>query len=408
MNKPNIVLRAPVFSQSGYGAHSRDIAISLWNSQKFNIAILPTQWGGSTNTADTIPVKDKEVLLFMCNNVIHKYVPFIFVHVGIPSEFTKVGNLNVGITAGLESNKIPKEWVDKCNLMDLVIVPSNFQRDVFKNSGVTAKIAVVEEGVDTSIFNNNPVNSDVFVYKLLDDLPCEKNLLGVGQWLQGGIGEDRKGIGLLINLFVKTFENNKKVGLVLKTQISNNSSYDYYHIQQRIKSIKGNALYPKITLLHGNLTDEEMSIIYKHPKITGFVSLTSGEGWGRSIAEAVACDLPVAVTGWSGHMHFINPKYFNVIDFDLKPVSAGALSTGFFTSDMIWAYPNIEDAKKKIKDLIDNEEENRKKAKEAGEIFRKSFSKESTYSKLIDLFSNLSQSLISKSSLGNILTLDKV
>jgi glycosyltransferase involved in cell wall biosynthesis len=387
----NIILRAPVYSQSGYGVHSKDIAISLWESQKFNISIIPTHWGGSSVSEEGMNMMEKEALFFMTNNKIHKDTPFIFVHVGLPSEFQKIGNVNIGITAGLETNKISQEWVNGCNLMNLVIVPSSIIKDTFVSSGVTTKVEVVEEGVDIDIFNEKPSNID-----LLHDVSTPINLLSIGQWLPGHTGEDRKGIGLLIDTFLKTFEGDKKVGLILKTYINNNSSTDNYLLIERLRNMKMNVPYPKIHLIHGNLTNEELTSLYKHPKVKGFVSLTSGEGWGRGIAEAIACNLPVAVTGWGGHMHYMNPKYSKLVELTLKQIPTTLLYNKYFTPDMTWAYPDVQDAKRKMKDLIENPISNKNRAIEFGEMFRKTFNKKVVYSKLVSLFENLSFNLSSR------------
>lgn len=378
----NIVLRAPVFSQSGYGAHSKDIAMALWNSQKFNVSILPTGWGGASTSTEGMTLKEKEALEYMCNNKLHQGVPFIFAHVGLPTEFQKIGNFNIGITAGLESDSITQEWVNSCNTMDLVIVSSNVVKDIFIRSGVTSRVEAIEEGVDISIFNDKPLVEDLF-----PAIDTSHNLLAIGQWLPGRFGEDRKGIGILIDTFLKTFKDDKNVGLVLKTYITNNSSVDFYRLRKLLKDTiaSHDRKTANIYLVHGNLTTEQLISLYKHPRINGFVSLTSGEGWGRGIAEAIACDLPVAVTGWGGHMHYSNPRYMKLIEYSLKPVSLSAVQSGFFTPDMIWAYPNLEDAKRKMKQLIENPLSNKKNAIEYGKIFRETYNKDIVYLKLVNL-----------------------
>lgn len=386
----NIILRAPVYSQSGYGAHSKDIAMSLWDSQKFNMSIVPTGWGGSSTSLEGMTLREKEAMDFMVNNRLHQNSPFIFVHVGIPNEFQKLGTLNVGITAGLEADKIRKEWVEGCNLMDLVIVPSSVIKETFINSGVTTRVEVVEEGVDISIFNNEKIS---LKKDILENVDTPINLLSIGQWLGGGVGEDRKGIGLLIDLFMKTFEHNKQVGLILKTYLNNNSSMDYTYLLDRLREIKRGRKYPTIHLIHGNLSNNELVSLYKHPKVAGFVSLTSGEGWGRGVAESISCDLPVLVTGWGGHMHYVDTQYVTTVDFSLKQVSRASLMTKFFTPDMVWAYPEEEDSKRKMKYMVDNHILNKKKAVEYGEKFRKMYSKEIVYKKLIVLFEELSHNL---------------
>ena len=47
MSKPLVLFTAPVWTRSGYGAHSRDIARSLIAMDKFDIKIFPVRWGST-------------------------------------------------------------------------------------------------------------------------------------------------------------------------------------------------------------------------------------------------------------------------------------------------------------------------------------------------------------------------
>ena len=56
-----------------------------------------------------------------------------------------------------ETDSLPPEWVDRCNRMDEVWVPTPFHRDTFAAAGVDlAKLFVVGEPVDTDFFNPPP------------------------------------------------------------------------------------------------------------------------------------------------------------------------------------------------------------------------------------------------------------
>ena len=43
--KPFIVIQGPVATRSGYGNHTRDLAISLLKSDKYDIQIVSLPWG---------------------------------------------------------------------------------------------------------------------------------------------------------------------------------------------------------------------------------------------------------------------------------------------------------------------------------------------------------------------------
>lgn len=392
--RQTIVIQAPIYSLSGYGAHSRDILFSLWETQRYNLLCLPTGWGG-TSTTFNLPPHQLDILNFVVNNKIHQDVEFVWLQVGIPSEFERRGKVNIGITAGIEATALPNGWKEGCNKMDAIVVSSTFVQQLFVTEGVTVPVYVVGEGVDTDIFNEKDLIQDkTEVDTILDTVETEFNFLGGGQWLGGNIGEDRKGISLLINTFMEAFENDKRVGLVLKTFINNNSSPDKYYVKERLQEIKGDKKYPKIYVLSGDFKNNELTSLYHHPKIKGFVSLTSGEGFGRMPLEAMACNLPVLITGWSGHMDYMSRNNFSLVDYVLDKVPNNVIrsSGGLFQPNMSWARVDVKDAKRKMRKMYEGYSIAKEKAVEEGLRIRKDWNKEVCYEKLVDVLDKYSVS----------------
>ena len=77
---------------------------------------------------------------------------------------------------------------------------------------------------------------------------------------------------------------------------------------------------PKIYLLHGDLTDDEMNALYNHPKVKAHVSFTKGEGFGRPLLEASISQKPVIASGWSGQTDFLNKELSVLLPGELKEV----------------------------------------------------------------------------------------
>ena len=96
----------------------------------------------------------------------------------------------------------------------------------------------------------------------------------------------------------------------------------------------------KIYLVHGDLTDEEMTGLYQHPKIKCLISTTHGEGYGLPLFEAAYNGLPVICTNWSGQKDFLyitqkNGKrkpMFGSVEYDLQPVQKEAWDRDWETS----------------------------------------------------------------------------
>ena len=60
--------------------------------------------------------------------------PDIYVDIRIPNEFETHGKFNIGITAGIETTAVSQNWLESCNKMDLVIVPSEHSKTGFVNT----------------------------------------------------------------------------------------------------------------------------------------------------------------------------------------------------------------------------------------------------------------------------------
>ena len=51
MSKPLLLFQAPVTTRSGYGNHSRDLVLSLIKSDKYDVKIMPINWGDTPMNA---------------------------------------------------------------------------------------------------------------------------------------------------------------------------------------------------------------------------------------------------------------------------------------------------------------------------------------------------------------------
>ena len=121
MSKPSLLFRGPVKTRSGYGAHSRDLLQALYEMNMFDISVDSCMWGSTPLTA----LEEDNTFHKWIETVIvtrMDYKPDIYVQVTVPNEFQTLGKFNIGITAGIETTVAPKEWIDGCNKMDLIII----------------------------------------------------------------------------------------------------------------------------------------------------------------------------------------------------------------------------------------------------------------------------------------------
>jgi glycosyltransferase involved in cell wall biosynthesis len=191
------------------------------------------------------------------------------------------------------------------------------------------------------------------------------NFLLVGTITSRSLDDDRKNVLRAIKCFCESFENNKKVGLVVKasfgkgTKIDRRLTYDF--LQSAIKTFrKGD--YPKVTILHGNLTQLEIASLYKNKTIKCLISPTRGEGYGLPLLEAAASGLPIVATGWSGHTDFLSKGLYSDIDYNLKEIPESRVDGRIFIAGAKWAKINENDFKRKIKKIVYKYDNHEKKA----------------------------------------------
>ncbi len=372
-NKNTCVIYAPVDTLSGYGSRSRDTVKSIIQLKKdeWDIKIIPCPWGntptGFINENSEWHFLNEYLLLTPQLN----FQPDVMIWITVPNEFQKVGKYNIGITAGLEINIVPAEWIDGVNRMDLVLVSSEHSKKGFLETKfqkvndktkqvegtieVKVPIEVMFEGIDTNIYKH--LDKPNVKVGNLDSIPEEFCYLFVGHWLGGDLGEDRKNVGLLIKAFLETFKNKKvKPALILKTSLVGPSYMDRDEILKRIKAIKSTVTssdIPNIYLLHGEFTDLEMNELYNHVKVKAMVSLTKGEGFGRPLLEFTQSKKPIITTNWSGHLDFLKGEFTTLINGTLTNVHPSA-ANNMLIKEGQWFSPDAGQIGHYLKDMFEN------------------------------------------------------
>jgi glycosyltransferase involved in cell wall biosynthesis len=404
--KPLVFVSCPIDTYSGYGARSRDIALALIKSEKYDVKVLPQRWG---NTPFGFLKQDnpdhKLIIDCIWNQPQLPKQPDCWIQVTVPNEFQPIGKFNIGMTAGIETTLCAPGWIDGLNRMNLNLVSSEHAKVVFKNSTfeeknnqtgqvvrkieLTAPIEVLFEGVNTNIYQKIDAVNDSEVWDIVNDIKEDFNFLYVGHWLQGELGQDRKDTGMLIKTFLETFKGKKqKPGLILKTSSVNHSIMDREEILDRIRkiisSVEGGDL-PQIYLIHGELSDEEINELYNHPKVKAHVSFTKGEGYGRPLLEASVSQKPVIVSNWSGHLDFLQPEMSVFLSGEIKQIHPSAAvqdmllpESGWFTVDYKKASETLEDVYKNYKKYTDG-------AKKQAYLSRTEFNLEKMAEKLVSI-----------------------
>lgn len=362
---------APVNTVSGYGARSRDIAHALIASDKYDVKIWPTRWGATPqNYLNLQDPKDKLIIDRLLHEPQLAQQPEVFIQITVPNEFQRVGKVNIGITAGIETTIASAPWIEGCNRMDLVLTSSEHSKKVLLESvwekhdqqtgqpvgtiKLEKPVEVLFEGVDLEkYFKTNNIHQSVDDH--LKQVKEDFAFLFVGHWLKGDFAEDRKNISGLIKVFLQTFKNkakNNRPALVLKTSAANFSPLDKTELINKIHhiylSVGGNIdELPSIYFIHGDLTDDEMNSLYNHPKIKAHVTLTKGEGYGRPLAEASLSEKVIIAPNWSGQVDFL--KHSIQVGGSLTHVHPSAAWDEVILQESLWFSADFGQAAEALK-----------------------------------------------------------
>lgn len=405
--RPKLVFCAPVATVSGYGAHSRDLLLSLIKMDKFDISVIGINWGETPmNALDENNPEHKQILDLISDKPMTSQ-PDIWMQCTIPNEFQPVGKYNIGITAGVETDICSPEWIDGCNKMNLVIVPSKHAKNVFMNTNyekrdktsnqtignlsIKVPIEVLHEGVRLEIYGkDNPVEENIT--ETLDQINENFVYLFVGHWLKGDFGQDRKDISGLIYTFIETFSNKpNKPALLLKSSAGTFSVSDRSRVVEKINLIKhmtNKKDIPNIYLLHGDLTDNEMNTLYNHDKIKALVSFTKGEGYGRPIAEFITSGKPVLVSDWSGHTDFVSKNFHTLLKGEVKPVHKSAIWEGIINEGSSWFTVDYQNAAIQLDKVFNNYQKYHMNSKRSVREIEKLWSFESMHNKFDSILEN--------------------
>jgi len=397
--RKKILIKAPILSRSGYGEQARFAFRSLRkNEDKFDIYIVNTNWGATGWTCQDD--EERFYIDFLIQKTFHhvqnKGQFDMSLQITIPNEWEKIAPINIGYTAGIETTKIAPQWINKCKLMDKIIVTSNHSRDTLINTkypfyNQQTKQKVGEASVDTPVeVVGYPVKN--YENQTLDlQLKTDFNFLTVSQW------GPRKNTENTIKWFIDNFKDNPEVGLVVKGFIRSNCKIDQIRSKSLLKMYKNKDVKCKIYLLHGDMSDQEMSNLYTHPKIKSLISISHGEGFGLPLFEAAYSGLPIIATNWSGHCDFLNmpekrrkkgskkktettmKPMFGSVEYTLGPIQKEAVWDGVLQADSLWCYADQNSYQAVLNDVYKNYSKYEEMAAKLKDWVSKEFEAEKQY-----------------------------
>lgn len=206
----------------------------------------------------------------------------------------------------METRRLHKDYVERCNCADEIVVPSEWCKEVFLESGVKKPLAVVPLGVDLDIYKPD-----------VEPIGFSKNLkpfifLSVFGWSL------RKGYDVMLRAFLEEFTSDDPVSLLISSRYFGSTDESKKQVIRndiaRISSTVTNPKKPQVILFGDVLSDEMMPRLFAAADC--YVLISRGEGFGLPYAEAGACKIPVIGTRYSGHTDFLNDENSWLVDVD--------------------------------------------------------------------------------------------
>jgi len=401
MSKTTVVISCPIDTYSGYGARARDFVKAL-DKDKYDVKILAQRWG-NTRFGYLEDHKEFELQSMIIPNLTAQ--PDVWIQVTVPNEFQKVGKYNIGLTAGMETDICPPEWIQGCNNMDLILTSSEHGKSSLVNSAfevqdkntgakqslkITTEVEVIFEGVDLEKYCKVSKKAATELNSDLDTIKESFCYLFVGHWLQGAFSHDRKNVGWTIKAFLETFKNKKNPpALILKTQHANASITDRDTVFKKIddirKTVRGTL--PNIYVVHGELSDGEINELYNHSKVKAMINFTKGEGYGRPLLEFSLTGKPIIASGWSGHLDFLNKEFTTLVGGGLHNVDKSAVQKGLIIEQAQWFQANEAEVGRSLKNVFEKYKKYEELGKRQRHYAKTNFSVDKMAEKLDEILS---------------------
>jgi hypothetical protein len=232
------------------------------------------------------------------------------------------GAKNIGYTM-FESDRLPDDWVARCNRMDAIWVPSEWVRGVFVASGVRVPVSVV--GVDAVAHDPDatpPANAPL-------------RMLSVFQW------SARKNPVGLLRAFCAAFDGDAGVVLTLKAHRDEdpvkNAAFVKTAVNNVLARMRPRKFLPRIEIATDFYSSARMQQLQASSQV--LLSLSHAEGWGLPAWEASLAGKPVIHTAWSSPTEFVHPQ--GLVRSHLAPVYGMEDFVTYYDIGMRWAEPEL-------------------------------------------------------------------
>lgn len=258
-----------------------------------------------------------------------------------------------------ETDAIDPAWVDVCNKLTLVFVPTTWCRTAFRNSGVSTPIIVLPHGIEED-------------YKpLASELP-DKPFIFYNTFHSTSFCS-RKSMEELVKAFLHTFTSEDEVVLRLRTD-------DSPKLRECMRKFNFGNKIQHVPL--DSCSTKDFAAIYSQVHCT--VHPSKGEGFGLIPFQSIACETPVLAPHVTGMADYLNEENSVPIETDGRVEGEGVGNSHgtYFSIDE-------QDLQAKLRYMYDNWAYEKDKVQKQGADFRSRHSWPNVLAEFFDLLESL-------------------
>ena len=230
-----------------------------------------------------------------------------------------------------EVNRIPEEWREAFEHVHEVWVGTRHVADAITP---LSPVPVVQVTLPVSVPRFEPLSRERlgfpegFLYLLVFDYHSVF---------------ERKNPLALVEAFGKAFDPGEGAALVLKCM-----NHEHYP-EQHARLLEAAGGHPDVRVIDRHVPRAEKDAMIA--ACDCYVSLHRAEGFGITLAEAMALGKPVVATGYSGNLDFMTPDNSWLVDHRLVKVGEGSPP---YPADADWAEPDVEHAARLMREVFED------------------------------------------------------
>jgi glycosyltransferase involved in cell wall biosynthesis len=344
-----------LFGTSGYAEAARRYLLSLAKQVDVPVTWTPMVPGKAWNMGYE-PFEGRSVGDPQLDPLCNRPIPYdvVLLHV-MPAFYPRLAAMvrgkRIAAYSVWETDRLPRAWSTLLKPVELLMVPCEWNRPIFREGGFSGPIEVVPHSLrpGKAPIEDRPSDDSEFVF------------YSINVW------SDRKGLGRTLTAYLRAFNAQDRVRLILKTSerhVSLRVPFTaWYPVRTRwlvSRILKQYANPPALTLITDDLSYQGIEDLHRQSQC--YVSLCRSEGWGIGAFDAAASGRPVIMTGFGGQTEFLPDDLaylvrYRMVKTPFRPLEPPDLGHR-------WAEPDVDHAVALMRYVFENRAEASAKGRE--------------------------------------------